>query len=246
MTSVLIIGATSAIASACGRIWAEQGCRLFLVGRDGHKLAAIAADLRVRGAASVDIYVLDVTETDCHTAMLDAAQAALVQIDTVLIAHGTLPDQAACAADPALALREFAINGTSAIALLTLIANRLERQGRGAIGVITSVAGDRGRPSNYLYGSAKAAVSAFCEGLRGRLFRHGVSLTEVRPGFVATPMTAGLALPPLLVAAPETVAQRIVRAVASGRSVVYAPGYWALIMAIIVSIPRPIFKRLSL
>jgi short-subunit dehydrogenase len=243
---ILVIGATSAIAAACGRIWAQRGAHLFLAGRDAAKLDAVAADLRVRGAASVGTRGLDVNDLDAHGALVDAAAAALGGLDVVFIAHGTLPDQARCEADPALALREFATNATATIALLTRAASELERRGQGAIAVITSVAGDRGRPSNYVYGSAKAAVSVFCDGLRARLFRAGVSVTDIRPGFVATPMTAGLPLPGPLVAQPQDIAPRIVRAIERRADVVYVPAFWALVMAIIRHIPRPLFKRMTL
>ena len=166
MKRILIIGATSAIASACARLWATQGASLFLVGRDAEKLEALADDLSVRGASAVYKYQMDANDIAVHTAMVSAAVTALGAFDIALIAHGTLPDQAACEADAALALCEFTTNGTSVIALLTELANQFEQQRNGAIGVITSVAGDRGRPSNYVYGSAKAAVSVFCEGLR--------------------------------------------------------------------------------
>ncbi len=249
----LIIGATSAIASACARHWlSESGepdageADFFLVGRSREKLEQTASDLTGRGARSAKIYELDMTDIAAHPAMLDAALEALDTIDLVLIAHGTLPDQRRCEADPRVALEEFSINGTSVIALLTDIANRMESQGRGVIAVITSVAGDRGRPSNYLYGSAKAAVSTFCEGLRARLFRSGVHLIDIRPGFVATPMTAELDLPKALVSTPEAVARRISKAIKAKRDVVYAPAFWWLILAVIRSLPRPIFKRLSL
>ena len=175
-----------------------------------------------------------------------AAVLALGVFDIALIAHGTLPDQAACEQDAALTLEEFAKNGTSVIALLTLLAHQFERQHSGSIAVITSVAGDRGRPSNYVYGSAKAAVSVFCEGLRARLFKAGVSLTDIRPGFVATPMTAGLALPAALVAQPEAVAKRILDGVEQRVDVLYVPAFWGLIMLVIRSIPRFIFKRMRL
>lgn len=246
MKNILIIGANSAIASACARIWASRGASLVLVGRDVDKLEAQAADLTVRGATKVGIWPMDATELAAHGPMLDAAQEVLGTLDCALIAHGTLPDQTACEADAALSLREFTTNCTSVIALLTHLANRFEAQAHGTIGVITSVAGDRGRPSNYVYGSAKAAVSTFCEGLRARLFRAGVRLTDIRPGFVATPMTAGLPLPAALVAQPDDVARRIVAGLEKGTDVLYAPAFWTLIMAVIRAIPRPVFKRLSL
>lgn len=246
MKRVLVIGATSAIAAACARRWAADGAHLFLVARNADRLEAVAADLRARGAADVRTLLLDANDLAAHAAVLDTAFAQWAGLDLALIAHGTLPDQRACEADPGLALREFATNGSSVIALLTALANRFEAQRAGRIAVITSVAGDRGRPSNYLYGSAKAAVSAFCEGLRARLLRTGVGVTEIRPGFVATPMTAGLALPAALTASPEAVARRIVSAVSAGRDVVYAPAFWWAVMAVIRCLPRVVFKRLRL
>lgn len=246
MKNVIIIGATSAIAGACARLWAAQGASLFLVGRDAAKLEALAGDLSVRGASAVHKFVMDANDVPAHAAMVAAGVQALGRLDIALIAHGTLPDQSACEADAAVALREFMSNGSSAIALLTALANEFERQRSGAIGVITSVAGDRGRPSNYLYGSAKAAVSVFCEGLRARLFKAGVSLTDVRPGFVATPMTQGLSLPALLLARPEAVAERIVAGIERNRDVLYAPAFWSIVMWGIRHIPRSVFKRIHL
>jgi decaprenylphospho-beta-D-erythro-pentofuranosid-2-ulose 2-reductase len=246
MKRILVIGATSTIAGACARLWAAQGASLFLVGRDDAKLEALAGDLSVRGASSVHRHRMDANDIPAHPAMLEAAVHALGGLDVALVAHGTLPDQAACEGDAVLALREFATNATSVIALLTALANQFARQRSGAIAVITSVAGERGRPGNYVYGSAKAAVSVFCEGLRARLYRAGVSLTDIRPGFVATPMTQGLPLPAALVAQPEAVARRIVAGIGRKADVLYAPAFWALIMMVIRSIPRAFFKRMKL
>lgn len=246
MKRILIIGATSAIAGACAREWAKQGACFFLVGRDSGKLEALAADLRVRATGAVHTWGMDATDVAAHPAMLEVAVQALGGFDVALIAHGVLPDQSACEGDAGLTLREFAANGSSVIALLTALANRFERQHSGAIAVITSVAGDRGRPSNYVYGSAKAAVSVFCEGLRARLFRAGVSLTDIRPGFVATPMIQGLPLPAALVAQPEDVARRIVAGIENRKDVLYVPAFWALIMMIVRNIPRFAFKRMKL
>lgn len=245
MSNILVVGATSAIAGACARQWALRGDRLFLVGRDSEKLAGQAADLRVRGAEA-EVFVMDANNLAAHPAMLADAVAWLGSIDIALVAHGTLPDQKACEADPVLAMQEFATNGSSVMALLALLANRVESQRHGALAVITSVAGDRGRPSNYVYGSAKAAVSVFCEGLRARLFKAGCSVTDIRPGFVATPMTQGLPLPARLVATPEAVARRIVAGIDRGADVLYAPSFWWGIMWVIRHIPRAVFKRLSL
>lgn len=246
MKRVLIIGATSAIAMACARLWAEQGSEFFLVARNDEKLEQTAADLRARGAKAVTLHSMDAIDIAAHPAMLEHCMSALRQVDIALIAHGTLPDQKACEQDVGLALRELANNGTSVIALLTLLARHFEVQRCGTLAVISSVAGDRGRPSNYLYGTAKAAVSTFCDGLRARLFKVGVHVMTIKPGFVDTPMTRGLPLPPALVAKPEQVARSIVKGVERRAATLYTPGFWALIMLIIRCIPHPIFKRLSL
>jgi short-subunit dehydrogenase len=246
MKRVLIIGATSAIATACARLWVTQGSLFFLVARNAEKLEQTAADLMSRGAKSVVVHQMDATDTQAHPAMLEHCLSTLGQIDIALIAHGTLPDQKACEQDVATALQEFANNGTSVIALLTLLANHFEVQRCGSLAVISSVAGDRGRPSNYLYGTAKAAVSTFCEGLRARLFKVGVHLMTIKPGFVDTPMTQGLPLPGPLVAKPEQVAQRIVKGLEAKANTLYTPGFWALIMLIIRCIPAFVFKRLNL
>jgi len=246
MKNILIVGATSAIAIACARQWTKEGARFFLVARNGERLEQVANDLTARGAPLAACYQLDIDYLDRHSGMLERCASELGALDIVLVAPGTLPDQAACQADPALAVREFNTNAVSVIALLTPIANILEAQKRGTLAVISSVAGDRGRPSNYLYGSAKAALSAFCEGLNARLFKVGVHVVTIKPGFVATPMTAGLPLPGPLVATPEQVASDIVRAVEKRKDVLYTRWFWAIIMLIIRLVPRFMFKRASL
>jgi decaprenylphospho-beta-D-erythro-pentofuranosid-2-ulose 2-reductase len=246
MKNILIVGATSAIATACARRWATQGACLFLVGRNGDRLQQVADDLVARGAKRAACYQLDINATDQHAAMLERCQAELSSIDIVLVAPGTLPDQAQCQADAAVAMQEFNTNVTSIIGLLTPIANLIEAQRHGTIAVISSVAGDRGRPSNYLYGSAKAALSAFCEGLNARLFKAGAHVVTIKPGFVSTPMTEGLPLPGPLVATPDKVAGDITRAIEKNKDVLYTPWFWSLIMLIIRSVPKFIFKRASL
>jgi decaprenylphospho-beta-D-erythro-pentofuranosid-2-ulose 2-reductase len=246
MKKILIIGATSAIATACARIWAGESASFFLAGRDAVKIAQVAADLKARGAAAVHTFALDFNQFESHAEMLDACFVELGSVDVALVAHGTLPDQKACEKDVALAMREFSSNGLSVIALLTLLANRMEAQCSGTIAVISSVAGDRGRPSNYLYGTAKAAVSTFCEGLRARLFKAGVHVLTIKPGFVDTPMTQGLPLPGLLVAKPEQVAKSIHSAITRGRNTLYTPWFWLGIMTIIRLIPNFIFKKMNL
>ena len=254
MKRILIVGATSAIAAACCREWltrnangpAGQGLEFFLLGRRADALEQCADDLRARGAVNVGYRALDVSDITTQGPALVEAFAALGEVDLALIAYGTLPDQSACEQDPETALREFSLNATATITMLLELAKHLAAQLSGTIAVITSVAGDRGRPSNYLYGSAKAAVSVFCEGLRVRMFRSGVHVIDIRPGFVDTPMTKDLSLPRALVASPAAVAKRITTAIEKRKDVVYVPGFWALILWAIRSIPSPVFKRLSL
>ncbi len=245
MRKVLIVGATSAIAEAVARLLAAQGDLLYLVGRRAETLEAIAADLRVRGAARVQTEVMDANAIERHAALLDNADVALGGLDTVLIAHGTLSDQAACQQSVALTFQELHTNTLSVIALLTLIANHFEAQRVGTIAVISSVAGDRGRQSNYVYGTAKAAISTFLSGLRQRLYKSGVQVVTIKPGFVDTPMTRDFSKG-LLWAKPERVARDIVRAMENGKDVVYTPGFWWAIMQLIKSIPEFVFRRLPL
>lgn len=246
MSRVLIIGATSAIAHAVARIYAARGAQLVLVGRAAEKLDACAADLRVRGAAQVHTLVADANDFAAQPEWLGKAFDILQHVDVTLVAHGTLSDQAQCQQSVELLLREFNTNALSSMAMLTLIANRLEQQGHGTIAVISSVAGDRGRPSNYVYGSAMAAKTAFLGGLRARLFKVGVNVITIKPGFVDTPMTAALKKGGPLWAKPDVVAAGIVLAVEKRRSVVYLPWFWRYIMLIIQHVPEFVFKRLNL
>ena len=246
MKKILVIGATSAIACATARKWAAQGGEFFLVARNKEKLDQVSADLMSRGASKSVTHVMDATDVEAHEPMLGACLETLKQIDIVLIAHGTLPDQSACEENAENALREFANNGTSVIALLTVLANHMAIQRCGTLAIISSVAGDRGRPSNYLYGSAKAAVSTFCEGLRARLYKVGVHVITIKPGFVDTPMTQGLKLPKLLVASADTVANIIVKHIERKTNVLYVPRFWSLIMMIIRNVPQFVFKKINL
>ncbi|UQY36098.1 SDR family oxidoreductase [Pseudomonas fulva] len=246
MKRILIIGATSAIATACARRWTAEPAFFFLVGRNKEKLQLLSSDLTARGAHKVSIYELDALDYAMHASMLEHSIEALGQIDIALIAHGTLPNQAVCEQDVDLALREIDSNAISVIAIITRIANRLEEQGCGTLAVLSSVAGDRGRPSNYVYGAAKAAVSSFLEGLRARLYKKRVHVADIRPGFVDTPMTRELNLPAILLATPDQVAQRILQGIERKQDVIYAPRFWAFIMLAIRHIPSWLFKRLDL
>jgi short-subunit dehydrogenase len=189
---------------------------------------------------------LDVADFAAHAGVLDAALRELGAIDVVLIAHGTLSDQRECEDSVAALRREFDVNALGTLALLTTLANTLQAQGRGTLAVISSVAGDRGRQSNYVYGSAKAAVTAFLSGLRQRLAKSGVNVLTIKPGFVDTPMTAAIANKGALWAQPAQIAAGIVRAIDRGRSVVYLPWFWRWIMLVIRHIPEPLFKRVKL
>ncbi len=245
---IVIFGATSAIAAACARLWVAQGNSLFLVGRNRNKLESMLDDLRVRGSPEQQIEgsIADLNDFDRHEDLLARAEQALGGIDVVLIAHGTLPDQQACERSVALTMEEIRTNALSVIALSTIAASRMEAKGSGVLAVISSVAGDRGRQSNYVYGAAKGMVTLYMQGLRNRLAKRGVAVITIKPGFVDTPMTAQFKKKGALWAKPETIARGIVMAVEKRRDVVYLPGIWRWIMLIIRHIPEAIFKRLSL
>ncbi|RLT89066.1 MULTISPECIES: SDR family oxidoreductase [unclassified Ketobacter] len=246
MKNWIIIGATSAIAESVCRLWAVRGYSLFLVARNQSKLDTLANDYQVRGAAKVHTHLLDVNATDSHQPCWDAALDAMGRIDGILIAHGTLPDQKACEASYETALAEINTNALSVISLCTLAANEFEKQGAGNIAVISSVAGDRGRQSNYVYGAAKGMVTLFLQGLRNRLFASGVHVLTVKPGFVDTPMTTEFDKGGPLWATPDQVAAGIVSAIDKKRNEVYLPWFWWGVMLIIKNIPEFVFKRLSL
>ena len=245
MVNIAIFGAYSAIAEATARRLATSDSRFFLVGRDHDKLDQIAADLQVRGAQEAHVFACDLGETAGLLASIDALYEAFDTVDVALLAHGTLPDQEACEGDAGQTLAAIEVNGLSHIGLLTLLAERFEKQGRGTIAVITSVAGDRGRKSNYVYGTAKRAVSTFLDGLRHRLAETDVRVIDIRPGFVDTPMTAAFDKGPLW-AQPEKVGADIVRAIEKGRPVVYTPWFWRYIMLIIRNVPAFVFHKTNL
>jgi decaprenylphospho-beta-D-erythro-pentofuranosid-2-ulose 2-reductase len=245
MNKILIVGATSAIAEACARQWAQRGDMLFLAARGEPALKAVADDLQTRGAKQVGWRVFDANALDQHAALLKDATDTLGGLDTILIAHGTLTDQPKAEADVAYALREIGTNGTSVVSLMTLAGEQFAAQKRGSIAVISSVAGDRGRQSNYVYGSAKALVSAFASGQRQRLRKVGVNVMTIKPGFVDTPMTASFKKGALW-AKPDQVARDIIGGLDKGRTIVYTPGFWRFIMLIIKHIPEFVFVKIAL
>lgn len=240
----LILGASSSISRAFALRAAAAGCAIVLAGRDLADLQIQAADIAIRHGVPVEVRPFDASETAGHGALardLDARERAL----NVFAAFGTMPRQAAAEADPALAVDAIAVNFAGMVSILLHLAPLLERRRCGRVVVLGSVAGDRGRLSNYVYGSTKAGLHAFLQGLRARLARAGVGVTTVKPGFTDTAMTWGV--PGMfLVASPEAVAERCFDHAVKGTEEIYAPAFWRLIMSIIRAIPEHIFKRLNL
>jgi decaprenylphospho-beta-D-erythro-pentofuranosid-2-ulose 2-reductase len=243
---IAIFGATSDIATAFMRREAQAGARLFLVGRDRAMLEAAADDLKVRGAGEVAVHTADLADLIALAQAEDAAWAAFAGLDVALIAYGVLPDQESAARDPAIAQQSYVVNFVSPCLLCGMLANRFEVQRAGTIAVVTSVAGDRGRKSNYVYGAAKGGLQVFLAGLRHRLNAADVQVLDIRPGFVATKMTAHLPRGGPLWAQPDRIAADIARAIERKRAVLYTPWFWRYIMTIIRGLPRAVFHRTSL
>ena len=242
---ILVLGATSGIAEAVCRIWASQGAQLFLVARNPEKLAVVAADLKTRGAAYVGTAVADLDDTEKHAELLSHAVNSLTGMDVALLAHGILGDQARAEQDFQHAAQILHTNLVAPISLLTWLANYCVQRRAGVLAVLSSVAGDRGRKSNYLYGSSKAGLTAFLAGLRNRIDREGVTVMTIKPGPVKTAMTAGMRGSEKF-ADVDKVAQSIVTAIDKRVDTVYVPFQWAPIMWAVRSIPERIFKKLNL
>jgi hypothetical protein len=241
---ILFIGATSAIAKATARLYAQQQAEIFMIGRDEARLAALGDDLSVRGGLILGSYALDLTKTKHHKSALESAFDTMGSIDLVLICHGDLPDQAACETNYNSALAAINVNALSTVSMLSILGEHFIEQGNGTIAVVTSVAGDRGRQPNYVYGAAKAMVSTYLQGFRGRVFKHGVHVLDIKPGLVDSPMTSQFEKGPLW-SQPEVIAKAILKAVKRKRHTVYSPGYWRLIMLVVCSVPEFMFKRLK-
>ena len=243
--NVLVFGATSAIAHAIDRRYAAGAGSFFLVGRDRAKLQANAQDLRDRGATNVATTEADLTKLELHDALVGQAIAALGRLDVVIIAHGVLPDQLALERDPEQLRATVETNLTSVLSLASASARQLASQRAGSLVVMGSVAGDRGKLSNYVYGAAKAGIAVFLDGLRARLRPQGVHVLTVKPGFVDTPMTARFKKG-FLWATPDRVAAAVCAAIDRRRSVIYVPWFWRPVMLVIRALPRPLFERLGL
>ena len=242
--TVLILGATSAIARATAAAFAARGKGLYLASRDLDELQRSAADLHLRYGVEVRYGLFDAEATATHGAFFQSVLEAMPSLSGVVLAFGYLGDQKA-ARDFSAGEKIIASNFTGAASILSHCANYFEPLKCGFIIGISSVAGDRGRQSNYVYGAAKGALSLYLQGLRNRLFASGVRVITIKPGFVDTAMTYGL--PGLfLVASPQDIGERIVRALDKPADVVYLPWFWRYIMLIIQHIPETIFKRLKL
>jgi decaprenylphospho-beta-D-erythro-pentofuranosid-2-ulose 2-reductase len=245
MKKVVVLGATSGIALEVERQLALQGCELLLVGRSQQRLAELQVDLAVRGARQVFTYAADLACVQQHAAIFDFARHILPDFDTVLLAYGSMRDQNDSETSVDALLDELQVNFVSATAILTLFAAELERRRTGCLAALTSVAGDRGRRSNYVYGSAKGALSLFLQGLRSRLHAAGVSVITIKPGPVQTSMTDHLPNAARF-ADPEQVARDIVHALERrSPDVLYTPRVWRYIMSGVRQIPEAMFKRLS-
>lgn len=241
----MIIGATSAMAEEAAKLYASEKANLYLFARNEEKLSLIKNDLMVRGASAVYTHPFDANDFESHKMLMEEAFTTLGKVDVVLIAHGSLPNQEECQADSLKAITEMNTNGVSVVSILTHIANLMEQQKSGNITVITSVAGDRGRQSNYVYGAAKGMVSTFLQGLSQRLSKSGVHVLDIKPGFVDTPMTVKFDKGALW-AKPEKVAEIIKKRIEKKSNFSYAPGFWFLVMTIIKSVPRVIFDKVKL
>jgi len=244
---IVIVGATSAIASHTARILAQRGQTEFvLIGRDTDRLNRVAADLRARGTEnSAQVVVTSFVDPVAIQAIANEVASA-GQIATVLIAHGSLGDQQRAQADLQYCQDELIVNGVSAVLFAEAFASVMEAAGRGTLSVIGSVAGDRGRKSNYVYGAAKGLVTRYVQGLQHRFAATQIKVVLIKPGPTASPMTAALVAKGLKVADVDDVAQGIVAAMDRGQSEAYVPGKWWLIMMIIRHLPRVVFNKMNI
>lgn len=246
MQKILIVGATSAIAEHCARIWVKDSAvELTLVGRDSGKLAGLRADLEVRSPQSkINTETLDFLDP-AAIAQLASKTALDGGLDVVLIAHGTLPNQEDCENNLELSASTLEVNGISPVLFAEAFAKHFASANHGTIAIIGSVAGDRGRRTNYVYGSAKALVANYAAGLQHRFAGTKVKIVLIKPGPTATPMTADLQQQGRRLAKADRVAKEIVAAIASGKPVLYTPPLWGLIMFVIRNLPQKIFNKLK-
>jgi short-subunit dehydrogenase len=242
---ILVLGATSGIAEACIRLWANRGDALYLVARNEDKLAVVAADARTRGASHIGSAVANLDDTNAHAEVLAHAINSLGGLDVAFLALGVLGDQGDAEKNFATAGQILHTNFVAPVSLLTWLANYAAQRHAGTLAVLSSVAGERGRKSNYVYGSSKAGLTAFVDGLRNRIDRDGVKVMTIKPGPVKTAMTEGMKGSAKF-ADVEAVAASLVKAIDRGDDVVYVPGIWRVIMAVIRAIPERVFKKMNL
>lgn len=245
MKHILIIGATSGIARALAHQFAKEKHPLILAGRDLGEMERLASDIRIRHQVPVNVKTFHAESYDTHTDFLSSCVEIAGALGGLIVAYGYMADQQTAQDNFEEARKMIEINFTSCVSLLETAARYFEREKSGFIAVISSVAGDRGRQSNYMYGSTKAALSVYVQGLRNRLFASGVHVATVKPGFVDTQMTYGRN-GMFLVAKPEKVAKLVYESIRKGDEVIYAPAFWAYIMLAIKTIPERLFKRLQL
>jgi short-subunit dehydrogenase len=243
-TRFLILGATSGVVMPFCRLLAAQGAQLFLVARNEDRLAVVAADLKTRGASFVGTAVLNLDDTAHHPALLAHAVYALGGCDVALIAHGVLGDAPKMDSDFAAANALLQTDLISPISLCTWLSSYFVSRGTGVLAVISSVAGERGRANNVLYGAAKGGLTIYLDGLRNRIDREGVTVLTIKPGPVQTPMTTHLKNHEKF-ADPQKVAAQILKAIQKRKDVLYTPGIWAVIMFVVRHIPERIFKKLN-
>ena len=244
--SVVILGATSGVARPLAGEFARRGYAVGLAGRDLEELERLAADLRTRYETACHVLRFDALAFQQHEAFPgQCAQAFGTLPDGIVLCFGYMADQERAQADFETARRTIDTNLTGAVSILERFATPFALRGAGFIAALSSVAGDRGRKANYIYGASKAGLSAYLQGLRNRLYASGVRVTTVKPGFMDTPMTFGMNLPALLTASPEAAAAAIAKAVERGSNVTYVSFFWRYIMWIIRSIPEFQFKKMS-
>ena len=243
MPSVLILGASSDMAASLAKTYASHGYDLQLASRRTSRLSPIQSDLAIRYGVACTLHEFDALDFDGHKAFFDALP---VVPDVTICVFGLLGDNEKAEKDWTECRTILDSNYTGAVSILNIAASRYEARGHGLIVGISSVAGERGRQSNYLYGSAKAGFTAYLSGLRNRLYHKNIHVLTVKPGFVYTRMTEGMPLSPLLTATPDKVAQAIYTAAAGKKNVIYVKWFWRWIMLIIKSIPEFMFKKLKL
>lgn len=244
---IAIIGATSAIAEQCARLWAKENpSEIVLVSRNQEKAERIASDLKVRTP--------DAVITNLQVDFLDAGQIQELihhiyqsgNVDVALIAHGSLPDQEACQNDLVLCREALDVNGVSPVLFAEAFAIQMQKANSGTLAIIGSVAGDRGRKSNYTYGAAKGLVAGYVQGLQHRFANTNVKVVLIKPGPTDTPMTAHLKQSGAKLAPVDRVAEEVVRGIESGQRVIYTPKIWSVIMMVIRNLPHFVFKRLDI